>query len=1130
MATDEEIRAKDVIPKLTEFREGDGFYGDGLTSFFMDHQYVANNVVKDSANNTAATESDLVAGSKLPIMTANGPKSLPGNTIAKASEQTALKTYADNISNSIAPEFDPTRTSDNPYPAGYSVTYTDGKAYTFKVSHYGAWSAGDVIVTDLQTVLESKIDNAVAIGAAVIADGSFVQADPNVKQSSGFKVLFARAKKGDLFIISASGETSSYQFNVGWCATRPSKSTTTHVEGFQGGTLADAVKMVVAPVDCYVVATVQTEDTCTFKRSKSIMTVDNNVDGVEGFFARTVDDSNVDKVIINTSTGLWALSSTVWTNLIPVPAGASRVLIAANDSDFSTVAFLKDNSKTVGEEPNLSDSQQEITPLTSDAALLEIPSDARYIYVIYGTKDGDVYSRKPKYVMFSEVAADIPVSSEFIGADNVEKALVEVKADATGQIVNLEVVTPDLEETTADRCITTAGDWKGGGTALSSRIAVAGYNFVKITTQETVSCRITFTTKALPYVDTNKQELIEGGYLCDNAAYVGFAKNTTTEVPVPSDAVYVYVILWGIGNLELTPDDFKLEKKYVPAARDVDGVDMLARSKAHVMPELHKGTVNSSGVVDDSADNRMYSDLIFYPFYVQACEGFEIERVIMCDADGNVVCYNMVTGTLPLDVVDTMSNYSGEAPDRSFFGTMNLYGDKYACRIIFKKSDNSDIADDDSVISIFGWTDDPSLVLQEVDNVGYLPAIKRALALQRLAWMTLKEVPISTTYNGVKCLPNNVYLGLPYSSVKETQKYVGFNVSLRTFMTALKNKRSLLYTENVNGSASKSGYGFTWHGIGTAGTMAYYGIVCSNFVSYVLGLARQYYTEDWGNIPGITELQGVTAANIQPMTSITNAHHTFMCLCVLNDKFGNRKLVVIAESVPATARIIPYTVERLQARFDSEAHQFWSYANLADNAGFISHYDGDEDFVQVSPDQYPRKYKYNLDICTFAGDFASFVTGDDIYINAVKGDSYTEIELYKDGTLSSTVSISSLTPDSDGYVDVNVTSATSAAGKWKARLSDGNGTYSDYCYFERLDAQLSLSGNVVTFSSSNGTPVVIGSKISVSHNISPIHDLTPEQVAAGQITLSNSELSTAAYIAMMVQGDYGQPQKLLKVE
>lgn len=134
MATDEEIRAKDVIPKLTKFRNGDGFYGDGQTSFFMDHQDVANNVVEDSANNPAATESDLVAGSTLPIMTANGPKALPGDTIAKASDVSKLQTKTTNISASIAPEYNGTTGA----VAGHEYMH-DGLAYLCLEDVSGDW-------------------------------------------------------------------------------------------------------------------------------------------------------------------------------------------------------------------------------------------------------------------------------------------------------------------------------------------------------------------------------------------------------------------------------------------------------------------------------------------------------------------------------------------------------------------------------------------------------------------------------------------------------------------------------------------------------------------------------------------------------------------------------------------------------------------------------------------------------------------------------------------------------------------------------------------------------------------------------------------------------------------------------
>ena len=98
METNDEIRAKDILPHKTVFSEGDGFYGDGDSSFFME-----------------------------------APKLL---------ELTAQIALAGNV----APAFDPTRTSENPYKAGESVAY-DGKTYTFKVDHYGAWSASDVLLT-----------------------------------------------------------------------------------------------------------------------------------------------------------------------------------------------------------------------------------------------------------------------------------------------------------------------------------------------------------------------------------------------------------------------------------------------------------------------------------------------------------------------------------------------------------------------------------------------------------------------------------------------------------------------------------------------------------------------------------------------------------------------------------------------------------------------------------------------------------------------------------------------------------------------------------------------------------------------------------------------------------------------
>lgn len=87
-----------------------------------------------------ATEADLVAGNYI---------SLDCDVTKKLEVPTLLKVTAQNaLAGNVAETFDPERTSENSYKAGESVTYTDGKVYTFKVDHYGAWAAADVQLTD----------------------------------------------------------------------------------------------------------------------------------------------------------------------------------------------------------------------------------------------------------------------------------------------------------------------------------------------------------------------------------------------------------------------------------------------------------------------------------------------------------------------------------------------------------------------------------------------------------------------------------------------------------------------------------------------------------------------------------------------------------------------------------------------------------------------------------------------------------------------------------------------------------------------------------------------------------------------------------------------------------------------
>ena len=112
---------------------------------------IADVTTKANLLGTASTAADMDSTHAFTLVKNDGTQTkLPANLVAKASEQAALTTYAQNVANSIAPNFDPTRTSGNMYVAGRDiVTYTDGFLYIFKNDHYGAWNSSDVLKIDL---------------------------------------------------------------------------------------------------------------------------------------------------------------------------------------------------------------------------------------------------------------------------------------------------------------------------------------------------------------------------------------------------------------------------------------------------------------------------------------------------------------------------------------------------------------------------------------------------------------------------------------------------------------------------------------------------------------------------------------------------------------------------------------------------------------------------------------------------------------------------------------------------------------------------------------------------------------------------------------------------------------------
>jgi len=186
-------------------------------------------------------------------------------------------------------------------------------------------------------------------------------------------------------------------------------------------------------------------------------------------------------------------------------------------------------------------------------------------------------------------------------------------------------------------------------------------------------------------------------------------------------------------------------------------------------------------------------------------------------------------------------------------------------------------------------------------------AAQHARLLSRVKW-----TPVAGT------LPNRSggffeagkeYTGVPYSSVRSEGRYIGFDIGLRTFLAAVENPQSVLYTENLTGKVSNAA--------------AYYGMVCSSYTSYALGcgiweVSRRYGPEISGGIT-LVESQSAEAAQVgdviyTPHATETSGSHVEMVTAMTKDAQGRVISVRIEESRPPTTA----TTERSAAAFKKQ--------------------------------------------------------------------------------------------------------------------------------------------------------------------------------------------------------------------
>lgn len=407
-----------------------------------------------------------------------------------------------------------------------------------------------------------------------------------------------------------------------------------------------------------------------------------------------------------------------------------------------------------------------------------------------------------------------------------------------------------------------------------------------------------------------------------------------------------------------------------------------------------------------------------------------------------------------------------------------------------------------AVLSINYGQIDASLYVDDVGSIGAQNAIKKAHQ------MTDLEIVLTDTLkaNSKKTyFPDKQYKGLIYAFVQETSTFVGLDVSIHTFMTALNNPRSVIYTEHLDQSPYHSGR-----------VAAYYGVVCSSFVSYALGFKSYQTTYDIAEHDFMTLVDNQSAKGIQLADVLWQKGHVALITGIRRNKTnGEIVRIEISEAWPSGAR---RRVVEGESAFDKMLEKgkwkIYRYKDLEKNT-----YTPYTDFVAVDGEKR-TPFQYNDAICPNKGDKSCYITGENVVLNITDG--CGKLEIYKDETLYKQCRVGD---------DLDIVLRDLPYGDYKARIKKW-WKKSDFTYWKIVDTQVNTDEEkgVVSFHSDNATPIYLEfCTITGSRPIWAWYILTEKDIANGFVNVSKLPLygrlmkkTSNMYAKVHFECDYGR--------
>ena len=244
-------------------------------------------------------------------------------------------------------------------------------------------------------------------------------------------------------------------------------------------------------------------------------------------------------------------------------------------------------------------------------------------------------------------------------------------------------------------------------------------------------------------------------------------------------------------------------------------------------------------------------------------------------------------------------------------------------------------------------------------------ALKRARQMLDIQWIPVQRFPSGVSSSEPEGTPKKrrdfnmaawcPQTGMAYSSTRRNEKYLGFNVSLETFMTALDNPKSVLYTRSHHGDPE------------IFNMLSYYGIVCSCFGSYVCGFpyrtsgAQMVKEKDVTLIDTTTKLEDLELCDLV----IKPAAHVAVITDIQRDVDGNVHLITVSESVLPLCRSKDYSPDLFRKYWLNNGYNVYRYSGVHNQTYEPSPY------VYVEGDPDLEKPPVNTAFMSIFGDKAN---------------------------------------------------------------------------------------------------------------------------------------------------------------